>query len=69
MLTRIDLARVSDRVLLAAGALAPAEMRSLDAIHLATALELGSDLARVITYDLRMASAAKNLGLTVASPS
>lgn len=69
VLTRIDLARVSDRVLLAAGALAPAEMRSLDAIHLATALELGSDLARVITYDLRMASAAKNLGLTVASPS
>jgi predicted nucleic acid-binding protein len=69
VLTRIDLARVNDRILLAAGTLAPAEMRSLDAIHLATALDLGSDLARVITYDERMAGAAQTLGLTVASPS
>ena len=69
VLSRIDLARVNDRVLLAAGTLAPAEMRSLDAIHLATALDLGSDLARVITYDERMTGAAQTLGLTVASPS
>jgi len=69
VLTRIDLARVNDRVLVAAGTLAPAEMRSLDAIHLATALDLGSDLARVITYDERMTGAAQTLGLTVASPS
>lgn len=59
---------MNDRALLAAGTLAPAEMRSLDAIHLATALGLGSDLARVITYDGRMADAAQTLGLAVASP-
>ena len=69
VLTRIDLARVNDRVLLAAGGLSPVEMRSLDAIHLATALDLGSDLARIITYDDRTASAAQALGLAVASPS
>jgi hypothetical protein len=68
VLSRIDLARVNDRVLLAAGTLSPIEMRSLDAIHLATALDLGSDLARVVTYDERMAGAAESLGLTVTSP-
>ena len=60
--------RVSDRVLAAAGELLPADLRSLDAIHLATALQLGTDLARVVTYDDRMIVAARELGLPVASP-
>src|SRR6059058_123837 len=51
VLARLDLLRVNDRVLNAAGVLMPADLRSLDAIHLATAQELGSDLARVVTYD------------------
>jgi predicted nucleic acid-binding protein len=46
----------------------PLELRSLDAIHLATAQELGADLARVCTYDERMADAASALGLTVVAP-
>ncbi|MBI4729324.1 MAG: type II toxin-antitoxin system VapC family toxin [Acidobacteria bacterium] len=68
VLARVDLARVSDRVLSAAGGLLPADLRSLDAIHLATAQELGSDLARIVTYDVRMATAARALGLAVAAP-
>jgi predicted nucleic acid-binding protein len=36
VLARIDLLRINDRVLDAAGALLPADLRSLDAIHLAT---------------------------------
>jgi predicted nucleic acid-binding protein len=68
VLGRIDLARVSDRVLSAAGRLLPADLRSLDAIHLATAQELGSDLARIVTYDDRMAAAAQVLGFTVSAP-
>lgn len=64
----IDLVRVNDRVLDAAAAIGPATMRSLDAIHLATAHALGPDLSVVVTYDQRMAAAAEALGLRVASP-
>jgi predicted nucleic acid-binding protein len=69
VLSRFDLARVNDRVLTAAGSLLPQDIRSLDAIHLATAQGLGGDLARVVTYDERMSRAARALGLAVAAPS
>jgi uncharacterized protein len=69
VLTRVDLVRINDRVLDAAGGLLPVELRSLDAIHLATAQRLGVDLARIVTYDDRMAEAANHLGMTVARPS
>jgi predicted nucleic acid-binding protein len=68
-LTRLDVVRVNDRLLRAAGMLLPFELRSLDAIHLATAAALGADLARVCTYDERMAGAAAGLGMTVVAPS
>jgi predicted nucleic acid-binding protein len=51
-----------------AGRLSPKELRSLDAIHLATALKLGDSLFALVTYDRRMASAAELLGIAVASP-
>lgn len=68
VLARLELARVNDRVLVAAGKLLPTDLRSLDAIHLATAQGLGSDLARLVTYDERMAEAARGLGLAVFAP-
>ena len=68
-LTPIDLLRVSDRVLTAAGLLEPTDLGSLDAIHLATALQLGTDLGRMVTYDARMNDAARSLGLRVVAPS
>ena len=43
-------------------------LRSLDAVHLATAQLLGSELRALVTYDNRMAQAATSLGLSVASP-
>src|SRR5687767_71476 len=46
VLARLDLVRVSDRVLNLAGELHPVTLRSLDAIHLATAKVLGPSLAR-----------------------
>ncbi len=52
-----------------AGALTPPEVRSLDALHIAAALTLSQDLAEFITYDDRMASAARLHGLPVVSPS
>lgn len=68
VLARVDLARVNDRVLSAAGRLLPADIRSLDAIHLATAQELENDLTGIVTYDDRMAAAARALGLRVSAP-
>jgi uncharacterized protein len=68
VLSRIDLVRLTDRVLVAAGKLLPADVRSLDAIHLATAQQLGDDLLRIVTYDDRMAAAARSLGLRVSTP-
>lgn len=68
VLARIDLVRVNDRVLSDAGELLPAELRSLDAIHLATARLFGDTLARIVTYDDRQADAARALGLAVVAP-
>lgn len=68
VLTRVHLLRVSDRVLDTAARLQPAPLGSPDAIHLASAQHLGSDLARVVSYDHRMSLAAKALGWTVVSP-
>ncbi len=69
VLARLDLLRVSDRLLDAAARLPPTELRSLDAIHLATVEQLGASVARVVTYDERMSAAAEALGWTVAAPS
>lgn len=63
----LDLIAIDDRILDAAGELDP-DVRSLDAIHLASALELGSDLGAVVSYDEQMRRAAVELGLEVASP-
>lgn len=68
VLARVDLVRINDRILVAAGALVPAEIRSLDAIHLATAQQLGVEVARIVTYDERMAAAARASGWVVAAP-
>jgi uncharacterized protein len=68
VLSRIDLVRINDRVLRAAATLMPAEVRSLDAIHLATAQQFGSELHRIVTYENRMAMAAEALGWRVEQP-
>ncbi|HEX3826005.1 MAG TPA: type II toxin-antitoxin system VapC family toxin [Sporichthyaceae bacterium] len=68
VLARIELVRISDRLLEAAGELQPPELRSLDAVHLATALRLGEDLGRFVVYDARLAEAARLAGLTVIAP-
>ncbi len=69
VLARLDLIRVSDRILADAATLMPANLRSLDAIHLATIRQLGASITRVVTYDVRMSNAVGAVGLTVAAPS
>lgn len=68
VLGRIDLIRINDRILNAAGALLPPELRSLDAIHIASAQLLGGDLGQLVTYDDRMLATARDLGITTVSP-
>jgi predicted nucleic acid-binding protein len=68
VLTRLDLIRISGGVLDDAAVLLPADLRSLDAIHLATARRLGRDLGGIVTYDERMAEAARHLGHRVVAP-
>ena len=51
-----------------AGRLEPSSLRSLDAIHLASALALGHEIDTFVTYDARQADAATALGLNVEAP-
>ena len=46
----------------------PPELRALDAIHLATAISVGGRIAAVLTYDVRLAAAARAAGLAVHAP-
>ena len=68
VLRRIQLLRINDRVLSAAGQLLPPELRSLDAIHLASADQLGASVRQIVTYDERTAEAARTIGWTVVAP-
>jgi predicted nucleic acid-binding protein len=51
-----------------AAMLEPELLRSLDALHLAAALEVGDELEGMVTYDQRMAEAAEAVGVSVIAP-
>lgn len=68
VLQRIAVVELDDDVARRAAALEPAELRTLDAIHLATALSLGQDLGVLCTYDARLANAAAAARLGVLAP-
>jgi predicted nucleic acid-binding protein len=68
-LARVDEILLDRSLLDEAATLAPSTMlRSLDAIHLASARLLGSDLRAVVTYDERMVAVASGLGMPVEAP-
>ncbi len=64
----LALVPIDDGVLDVAAELEPAGLRSLDALHLATAISLGSEIGLFVTYDERLADAAGNQGLPVGQP-
>ena len=68
VLRRMVLVNVDRRLLRDATALLPLSLRSLDAIHLATALAVGDDLAGIVTYAHRLLSAAAAAGVEVWAP-
>jgi predicted nucleic acid-binding protein len=67
-LTTVTLLALDEPIIEIAGELEPAELRSLDALHLATIISLGDDIERVYCYDSRLTSAARALGIEVAEP-
>jgi predicted nucleic acid-binding protein len=68
VLAGVNLIRLEDGLLASAARLEPAPLRALDAIHLATAISLGHELAGMVVYDRRLADAARQAGLTVWAP-
>lgn len=67
-MARLLVIEMTSALLTEAGRLDPVELRTLDAIHLASAMSLGTDLAVILTYDERMAAAAVSLGLPCSRP-
>jgi predicted nucleic acid-binding protein len=66
LLASCMLIEVSDRVIRAAADLASATVRTLDAIHLASALRVEAD--EMVAYDRRLVAAAAGRGLATSSP-
>lgn len=67
VLDSVTLIEVTTSIFEEAGRLDPTVLRSLDAVHLAAALSLGDDLEAIVTYDDRLAQAARANGIPVAA--
>jgi len=67
-LASCEIVRLTHDVLERAAGLDPPSLRTLDAIQLATALSLGSELESFVVYDERLLAAAAEHGLPTAAP-
>lgn len=65
---QLDLLPISRQLLQTAGAAVDPLIRTLDAVHLASAQLLGNSLTALVAYDRRLLAAARELGMPVASP-
>lgn len=68
VLSHVRLLQLDDELLDAAALLEPVVLRSLDAIHIASARALGDELVGVVTYDRRMIDALVALRISVHAP-
>jgi predicted nucleic acid-binding protein len=68
VLDQIDLIDLDQRIRMLARTVTPATVRTLDAIHLGTALHVRSALTSFVTYDKRLLDAAQAAGLPIDSP-
>ena len=68
VLDSVTLIAVTTAIFEAAGRLDPTILRTLDAVHLAAALDIGDELEGIVTYDDRLAEAALANGVAVVSP-
>jgi len=68
VLDQIDLIDLDQRIRMLAQTVTPVTVRSLDAIHLGTALRSRSSLTSFVTYDKRLRDAARAVGLPTDAP-
>ncbi|MBA3618092.1 MAG: PIN domain-containing protein [Acidothermales bacterium] len=68
LVAQLDLVPLSAELLDQAADLDERSLRSLDAVHLASALSLGADLSAFIAYDDRLVTAAAGVGLDPLRP-
>jgi len=68
VLRRFDLVALDEDLHRAAARCEPRELRTLDAVHLVSALRLRERLHAIVAYDHRLTQAAREAGLTVDAP-
>jgi|ERR1022692_2233073 predicted nucleic acid-binding protein len=68
VLDQIELVDLDPVIRILAQTVSPATVRSLDAIHMATAQRIRGKLTSFVTYDKRLADAARIAGLPVDAP-
>lgn len=68
LLTSLDIIPISTDLLEQAASVGVPELRSLDAIHLVSALSIGADLTAFISYDRRLQTAAEVERLPITAP-
>lgn len=68
LIAGLDLIPLSGAVIDEAAGVGGTTLRSLDAIHLASALSIQAELSAFVAYDHRLAEAASNAGLDPLAP-
>jgi predicted nucleic acid-binding protein len=68
LVSQLDLVPLDTRLVEEAAEVGEPELRTLDAIHLASALSLRDELTEFVAYDLRLAGAAEASGLRTVRP-
>lgn len=68
LLAESDVLSINAATFDTAGRMQPAALRSLEAVHLAAAANLGSDLGGIVAYDDRLLRAATEVGIRTSSP-
>jgi uncharacterized protein len=68
LVARLDLLELTEGIVTRSAALDPPALRTLDAIHLASALSLAAELDAFAVYDDRLSAACAAAGLNVVSP-
>ncbi len=68
LLDGLDVLPITDKVIDLAETIGPATLRSLDAIHLASAAQIRSELTVFVAYDARLLDGCRSLDLPAATP-
>lgn len=68
LLDGLDILPLTEPVIALAETVGPPTLRSLDAIHLASAAQIEQELTAFVTYDHRLLEGCREVGLATASP-